>query len=220
MALTNWASVCIYGDLLCQRFFVRVGAWGKEVIIVISMPDPPIRSALVPDPTLIHTKYLHQTSPWTYTVLHIRHPSSLPPSFPMLYLLLVSSLSIVYLWPFIVTMLSHMSSFATIPPPYAFSILHLYPHALHTFPYAPPYLHLIPDLNIIVYKSSVLRLCTSVHISTKSPILLLKVPLCVSAHLHTSAPPYLKQPNKPVYRALGNPTRGKVTGQKWLSRLT
>ena len=30
----------------------------------------------------------------------------------------------------------------------------------------------------------------------------------------------LKQPNKPVYRALGNPTRGKVTSQKWLLRLT
>ena len=24
----------------------------------------------------------------------------------------------------------------------------------------------------------------------------------------------VKQPNKPVYRALGNPTRGKVTSQK------
>ena len=138
------------------------------------MPDPPIRSALVPDPTPIHTEYLHWTSPRTYTVLHIGHPSSLPPSFPMLYLLLVSSLSIVHLWPFIVTTLSHMSSFATIPPPYAFSILHPYPHAHRTFPYAPPYIHLIPDPIIIVYKSPVLRLCTSVCISTKSPILYLK----------------------------------------------
>ena len=155
------------------------------------MPDPPIWSALVPDPTPTHTEYLHRTSPRTYTALHIGHPSSLPPSFPMLYLLLVSLLSIVYLRPFIITMLSHMSSFATIPPPYAFSILCLYPHALCTFPYAPPYLHPIPDLTIIVYKSSVLHLCTSVLISTKSPILLLKVPLCASVHLHTSAPPSL-----------------------------
>ena len=30
----------------------------------------------------------------------------------------------------------------------------------------------------------------------------------------------MKQPNKPVYRALGNPTRGKVTGQKWLLKVT
>ena len=158
---------------------------------VISMPDPPIRSAFVPDPTLIHTKYLHQTSPQTYTILHIRHLSSLPPSFPMLYLLLVSSLSIVYLRPFIVTTLSHMSSFATIPPPYAFSILHLHPHALHTFPHAPLYLHLIPNLIVLVYKSPVLRLCTSVCISTKSPILLLKVLLCASCpplHLCVSIP--------------------------------
>ena len=70
--------------------------------------------------------------------------------------------------------------------PSPFSVL--YPHALCTFPYAPPYLHLIPDPNVIVYKSSVLRLCTSVHISTKSPILLLEVPLRVSTHLRTSAP--------------------------------
>ena len=158
---------------------------------VISMPDPPIQSALIPDPTPTHTEYLHRTSPWTYTALHIGHPSSLPPSFPMLYLLLVSLLSIVYLRPFIITTLSHMSSFATIPPPYAFSILHLYPHALRTFPYAPPYLHLIPDPNVIVYMSSVLRLCTSVRISTKSPILSLGVPLRVFAHLRTSAPPSL-----------------------------
>ena len=73
--------------------------------------------------------------------------------------------------------------------PSPFSVL--YPHALRTFPYAPPYLHPIPNPNIIVYKSSVLRLCTSVHISTKSPILLLEVPLCVSVHLRTSAPPSL-----------------------------
>ena len=155
------------------------------------MPDSLIRSALVPDPTLVRTEYLHQTSPQTYTILRIGHLSSLPPSFPMLYLLLVSSLSIVYLRPFIVTTLSHMSSFATIPPPYAFSILRLYPHALCTFSYAPPYLHLIPNSNVIVYKSSVLRLCTSVHISTKSPILLLKAPLHASTHLRISAPPSL-----------------------------
>ena len=153
--------------------------------LVISMPNPLIQSTLVPDPTPTHTDHLHQTSPRTYTALHIGHPFLLPPSFPMLYLLLVSSLSIVYLQPFIITTLSHMSSFATIPPPYAFSILRLYPHALCTFPYAPPYLH------PIVYKSSVLCLCTSVCISTKSPILLLKVPLHVSVHLHTSAPPSL-----------------------------
>ena len=137
---------------------------------VISMPDPPIRSILVPNPTPIHTEYLHRTLPQTYTVPHIRPLFSPPPSFPMLYLLLVSLLSIAYLRPFIVTMLSHMSPFVTIPP---------------------PYLHPIPDPNVIVYKSSVLHLCTSVHISTKSPILLFKVPLCVSAHLHTSAPPSL-----------------------------
>ena len=90
---------------------------------VISMPDPPIRSALIPDPTPIHTEYLHQTSPRTYTILRIGPPLSLPPSVPMLYLLLVSSLSIAYLRPFIITMLPHMSPFVTIPPPYAFSIL-------------------------------------------------------------------------------------------------
>ena len=153
----------------------------------LSYPCPILWS--VPHLFPIHTKYLHQTSPQTHTILRIRHLSSLPPSFSMLYLLLVSSLSIVYLWPFIVTTLSHRSSFATIPPPYAFSILRLHPHALRTFSYAPPYLHLIPDLLITVYKSYVLHLCTSVHISTKSPILLLKVPLCVSVHLRTSAPP-------------------------------
>ena len=152
------------------------------------MPNPLIHSAFVPNPTPIHTKYLHQTSPQTYTILHIGHPSSLPPSFPMPYLLSVSSLSIIHLQSFIVTTLSHMSPFATIPPPYAFSILHFHPHALRTFPYAPPYLHPIPNLIVIVYKSSVLRLCISVRISTKSSILLLKVPLCVSIHLRTSAP--------------------------------
>ena len=158
---------------------------------VISMPDPLIWSALIPDPTQTHTEYLHRTSPQTYTVLRIGHPSSLPPSSPMLCLLLVSSLSIVHLQLFTVTMLSHMSSFATIPPPYAFSILRLYSHALHTFPYAPPYLYPIPNPIVIVYKSSVLHLCTSVCISTKSPILLLEVPLYVSAHLCISAPPSL-----------------------------
>ena len=155
------------------------------------MPNPLIWSAFISDPTLIQTKYPHQTSPRTYTILHIRHPSSLPPFSHMLYLLLVSSLSIVYLRPFIVTMLSHMSSFATIPPPYAFSILRLHPHALRTFSYAPPYLHLIPDPIVMVYKFSVLHLCTLVHISTKSPILLLKVPLHASIHLRISAPPSL-----------------------------
>ena len=160
---------------------------------VISMPNPPTQSTFVPDPTLIQTKYLHQTLPRTYTVLHIRHSSSLPPFFCMLYLLLVSSLSIVYLWPFIITTLSHMSSFATILPPHAFSISCLYPHALHTFPYAPPYLHPIPNLIVIVYKSSVLRLCTSVCISTKSPILLLEVPLrAPRSSLHLCTPNPLK----------------------------
>ena len=158
---------------------------------VISMPKPLIRSAFIPNPTLIHTKYLHWTSPWNHIVLCIGHSFPLPPFSPMLYLLLVSSLSIVYLWPFIITTWSHMSSSATIPPPYAFFILRLHPHALRIFPYAPPYLHPIPDPIIIVYKSSVLRLCTSVCISTKPPILLLKVPLRVSVHLHTSAPPFL-----------------------------
>ena len=67
------------------------------LLVVISMPDPQIRSAPIPDPTPIHTKYLHQTSPRTYTVLRIGPPLSLPPSVPMLYLLLVSSLSIAYL---------------------------------------------------------------------------------------------------------------------------
>ena len=152
------------------------------------MPDPPIHSTFIPNSTPIHTEYLHWTSPRTYTVLCIGHPSSLPPSFPMPYPLVVSSLSIVHLQPFIVTTLTHMSPFATIPPPYAFSILHLHPYALRTFPYAPPYLHPIPDLIVIVYKSSVLHLCTSVCISTKSPILLLEVPLHVSIHLCTSAP--------------------------------
>ena len=109
----------------------------------------------------------------------------------MLYLLLVSALSIVYLQSFIVTMLSHMPFFTTIPPLYAFSILCPHPHALHTFPHAPPYLHLIPNPIILVYKSSVLHLCTSVRISTKSSILLLEVPLHASIHLHTSAPPSL-----------------------------
>ena len=90
---------------------------------VISMPDPPIRSAPVPDPTPIHTKYPHRASPRAYTILRIGPPLSLPPSVPMLYLLLVSSLSIAYPQPFIVTTLSHMSPFVTIPPPYASSIL-------------------------------------------------------------------------------------------------
>ena len=78
-----------------------------------------------------------------------------------------------------------MSSFATTPS-YAFSIPHLYPHALHTFSYASPYLHPISNPITVVYKSSVLHLCTSVHISTKSPILSLDVPLrasCLSPHL-------------------------------------
>ena len=50
---------------------------------VISMPDPPIQSTLVPDPTPIHTEYLHWTSPRTYTTLCIGHPSSLPPSYAL-----------------------------------------------------------------------------------------------------------------------------------------
>ena len=157
----------------------------------LSYPCPILWSSPHSFPTQPQPDYLHQTSPQTYTTLCIRHPSSLPPFSHMLYLLLVSSLSIVYLQPFIITTLSHMSSFATIPPPFAFSILCLYPHVLCTFPYAPPYLHPIPNPIIIVYKFPVLRLCTSVCISTKSPILLLEVPLCVSVHLHTSAPPYL-----------------------------
>ena len=35
------------------------------------MPDPLIWSALVPDPTPIHTEYLHRTSPRTYTVVEL-----------------------------------------------------------------------------------------------------------------------------------------------------
>ena len=193
-----WCCPCAHS--MCSLFHYRVHfscsacipLWGNLYIAsVISMPNPPVWSAFVPDPTLIQTEYLHWTLPQTYTVLRIGHPSSLPSFFHMLYLLLVSSLSIVYLRPFIVTMLSHMSSFATIPPPYAFSIPRLYPHALHTFPHAPPSLHLIPNPIIIVYKSSVLCLCTLVHISTKSSILSLEVPLhasCSSPHLCTSIP--------------------------------
>ena len=116
--------VCVWRALVASvhvRQVVVMTPW--QLGSVISMPDPPIRSTLSPDPTPIHIKYLHWTSPRTYTVLHIRPPLSLPPSVPMLYLLLVSSLSIAYLRPFIITTLSHMSPFVTIPPPYALSIL-------------------------------------------------------------------------------------------------
>ena len=102
---------------------VQLRSLSLYIVTVISMPDPLSRSALVPDPTPICTEYLHRTSPRTYTILRIGHPFSLPPNVPMPYLLLVSSLSIAYLRSFIVTTLSHMSSFVTIPPPYAFSIL-------------------------------------------------------------------------------------------------
>ena len=47
---------------------------------------------------------------------------------------------------------------------------------------------------------ALLRKCDKYLISPKPEIL-------------TAIQDYLKQPNKPVYRALGNPTRGKVTSQ-------
>ena len=81
-----------------------------------------------------------------------------------------------------------MSPSATIPSPYASSILCSYPYAYCTFPYAPPYLSLFSDLILLVYKSSVLHPCTSVCISTKSPILLLEVPSRSYTHLCTSVP--------------------------------
>ena len=124
----RWGHGVLGAHIRCRlRSWDVRGSWlalrVARMGVVISMPNPPAWSTLVPDPTPIYTEYLHRTSPRTYTVLRIGPLFSLPPSVPMPYLLLVSSLSIAYLRPFIITMLSHMSPFVTIPPPYAFSIL-------------------------------------------------------------------------------------------------
>jgi hypothetical protein len=122
----------------------------------------PVYSVHYPDPTPV--------SPLNFvfvlTLPPFGPPSSLPLPLPLCYPLISLRPYIRSLRPFILTTLLHMLSSILRSFPYVSSVL-------CSLPYAPSYLYtcssiLTSDLrsDSVVYKPPVLRLCTSVRIST------------------------------------------------------